>query len=527
MKNTIKALWEHDDPARQEILDRARMCAALTKPSVLPPRNQSSSQKLPENYQSIGSRGVTTLEGRMVMALWPPEVPWFQLQPAAAIRYNPEIPPEVLQEIQDVLYLHELLIQATLESAGLRSNKYRRQSAFRSSKRMAISQLVVTGDTLEQMLDDYRVRVFRRDQYLTKRDSAGDVLYHVVNERIDPLTLSDEQISDANLDKTELMGKDVSDRMEDLYTKVEWQPWTRKWVIAQDLREQKINESEETISPFFSTAFDLSPGEDYGRGFVELNLGDLRTLNELEEKLLDFAAMASVHLIAKDYSSLVRDEDLTKPTGSVFSARVISGQVQDVGLLRAEKMNDFQVVFQAAERKRKDLGGAMLIQSESVRDSERTTKFEVAEVTIRELEGVLGGFYAPLADQQQVPLLNRTIWQLKRDKLLPPIPEKSIDIRALTGVAALSRQIKLGKIMNIADIAKGFGDEALAKLDVGVLMDVAARYQSIYEPGLIKTNEQLAAEQQQALAIQAQSAAQQEAIGVAGSVAENQLTGAA
>jgi hypothetical protein len=64
------------------------------------------------------------------------------------------------------------------------------------------------------------------------------------------------------------------------------------------------------------------------------------------------------------------------------------------------------------------------------------------------------------------------------------------------------------------------GPQAMARIDMGVFIDALARYSGFYEPGFIKSEEQLQREAQQAIALQAQAAGAQKAIDVAGNVAE-------
>lgn len=519
--NLIKDRWLHDDSLRSEILERARLCASLTKAWVLPPASQNANEKLPENFQSFSARMIENLQGRMLLALYPPGTPWFQLKLAGAIQHDPEVPAEAKQQIADRLFLHELLIVSVLESAHLRPPKGRRLSGFRTNKRDTLGQILITGDSLEQLTDDYRLKNFRRDQYTTKRDSSKDVLYHIVKENIDPLAMDEEMVARSGLNTADLVGKMVADRLTDMYTLVEWQPLSKNWIIRQEINERQVNVSEEKISPFLSTPFELVCGEDYGRGFVEMNLGDIRTFDETREKLIDFAAVASKLLLFIDETSRLREEDLEKPTGSVLRGRVRDGKLLDVAPMVIDKLNDFQVVFQTSNAIREDLAKAGLVESEQQPTGERVTATQITRIAM-ELEGALGGVYAPIAEEQQLPLLQRTIFQLERDSILPALPEDAVEIEALTGLAALSREVDKARLVGFAQVVSQLGPEALARLDMGILAGVIARLDGISEPGVVKSAETVQAEQQQALALQAQQEAISKGVEVAGNVAEQQ-----
>ena len=521
--STIKSQYTRADSDRQELLERARFCASLTKPWVLPPEDQTSNSKLPETFSSLAARGIANLEGRLLLALFPPGQPFFSLQPASRLQYAPDVDPEQYQTFMAGLHLQELLIQSKLEAADVAGRHNRKRTGFRSRKRTAITQLLITGDVLEHLTDDYRIRVFRRDQYVTLRDSSGDVIYHIVTESVDPLALTGEQRELGDIDTDVVEQKSVDDRMVDMFTKCEWHPITKKWIIQQEINNNIIAESEEDVTPFMSTPYELTPQENYGRGLIETLLGDVRSLNELKEKVLDFAAASSKILWATDTTSQVRPRDLAKPSGSVIQAKVNGGQIMDVGVLSTNKNNDFSVVYQTMLQTRKDLAQAMLMEGESTPTGERVTAYQVSRVA-QEREGALGGVYAPIADNQQVPLIDRMIYQMKKDKLFPPLPSDAVEIETLTGISALSREHDQGKLLQTLQILSQFGPQLLERIDTTVLMDLLMRQANIHEPGLVKSEEQIEQERQQAMEQQQQAAGAQEATKVAGDVVRSMAT---
>lgn len=522
----IRSLFDADNSARHNVMERARLCASLTKPWALPPLGQTADAELPQPFQSLGARGITNLEGKTLLALYPPDFLWFSLEPAAEIRHDPSVSAEQLQQIEQVLFLQSLILVAKLEASNLSGGDaaYRHRSGFRSKKRMSLSQLFITGDTLEQLTDDYRIKVYRRDQYTTLRDSCGDVLRHGVRERIDPLSLSTERIAAASLSESDLRRKSTTERMMDIDTGAQWQPWSRTWVIEQELNGHVINTSEEEVSPFFCTPFELVSGEHYGRGFVEQNLGDFTSLDTLSERMLDFAAVASRMHPFLDYSSPLQEDDFKKPTGTVFRGKVQGGVVQDVAFLLTNKLADFKVVYDTHQAIRKDLGLSMLIESEVAPSGEAGRSPVAWQTIVNQLDGALGGLYAPIADDQQLPLIRRMMHQLERDRLILPLPRDAVEVKALTGLAAIARQQKAARLLTFAGVVRELGDTAAAKLNTGVLMDVLARLQGIDEPGLVKSNEQMLEEQRAAMAAAARQEAASKAIDVAGNIIENNAT---
>ncbi len=512
--------FDQDFADASEVLDRARLCAKLSKPWLLPPLGHTKNDRLADNYQSVGSDGLTIFVGKMLSVIFPP-FPWFRYELAPELLHNPEIPDEFKQQADRVLLLNQMTLMSLIENTK-QSKKQRRKATFRTTAFQALSQTVGTGDVLMSMGDDYRCKVYRRDQWTCLRDSTGDVLKYMVKERIDPLSLSEEKRAKAELSQSVWETKTPKDRMEDLYTRVQWQQDTQTWVIEQELNGRIISESEEEVSPYWSTPFELVPGENYGRGLIEQNLGDLSGLDQQEEKLLDIIAAASKMLFAKDESSNVRDEDLQKPSGSTIRADVKGGKVQDVGILSFAMPTEFNILTSAIVRKTQQLGKAMLMEQASQPQKDRVTALQIQRIA-QELDAATGGAAATVMDNMQMPLLARAEFQAERDNLLQPIPDGAANIVASTGMAALEQGAVMREALELAQIASQLGPQAMAKIDGGVLIDVIARHKAFYEPGLIKSNQQLAEEQQaaqqQALAQQVQS----KTVDVLGNAAQTEL----
>lgn len=521
IESTIRRQFDKDDSERRESLERARLCSALTKPWILPPEGWDEDQKLPETYSSLAARGVTNLEGRLLLALFPPGVPWFKLKPASKFMYDPSVDPELIKEFQSKLSLQEMIVLAKLESTDNQRGSNARRAGFRARQRTAISQLLITGDVLQHLTDDYTMRVFRRDNYVTFRDDSGSVLYHIVREKIDPIILSPEQLEVCDLNMDEMLAQGVENRLQDLYTKVSWQPVTRRWIIEQECRQKVITTSEEVVTPFFSTPFELPPAAHYGRGLVESNLGDVRSINELTERILDYAAVASKHVFALDYNSQVRPQDLARPTGSVIQARVQGGQVTDVGMLRADKLSDFNVVNVVRENIRRDLATVMLMEGETTPRGDRVTAYQVQRVAM-ELEGALGGVYSSIASAMQVPLVDRLLHQLRESGELPDLPDDSLQIEAVTGVAALTREADQAKLLQLLQTVAQLGPEVMQRFDMGNLLELMVRQSGVFEPGIVKSEEQIQEEQQAAQQQMMEQQVQGQMLQSAGKIAENE-----
>ena len=521
MKN-IGKMYEAEDAARSVWLQRSRAIAALTMPAILPwgqyHKYNQQDPALPQSYQSDGSRIITNLTGKILTSVFPIGRPWmkYSIDPRA----RSEMTEQQINKIENLLYLREIMLRSAIESSGPISRR-RGHGGFQSIKRTTLSRLLITGDALEYVDDDLSIRSYRNDMYVTKRDSSGNLLWIITKESIDPLSLPEEQQA-----KLEIKDEDdPSKRMEDIYTLIEWNQQTKKWLVKQEIDEVIFNEFEKNVNPWISSTYELLAPDHYGRGFVELQIWpDLKIVDILSEYMLDFAALASTNIRVIDQSSNIQPEDLVKRNGSIIKAgRVSGGQLQDVGWLKSDRIPDFSVVQQTLARTQDKLGKAGLLDSQSVRRSERTTAFEVQNVTLQELNGALGGVYAALAYQQQIPLIEVAEEVLSKSKGFPKIP-KGITINTVTGLSALNREADARRSLNMLQIISNMDPQLRSRINEEVLLRILVHDSGIDRPDLILTEQQFKAKAEAAAQAQAQAQASQKAIDVTGNIAQSQAT---
>jgi len=306
---------------------------------------------------------------------------------------------------------------------------------------------------------------------------------------------------------------------------VRWEPLSKTWLVRQEIGGKVFNEWDEPISRFFATPFDLATNDHYGRGLIEQNLGDLRSLDNIAESLLDLIAAASRFFYVIDDSSDLDERDIEgKKSGGVLRCEVRGGNAQDIGTLDFSIPQANAVLIQAITLYKDRLGKAFLDEADAQPRGERVTATQIARIA-EEIQGRMGSVSSSIIDMQQVPLIERTEFMMERDDLIEAEDEQAYDITTHSGFAALSEYRKADDLLEFGTIAAQMGPEALGKVDLGVLADLFRRYRGIYEPGLMKSDEKLAEEQAQQTNAAIESAAGQKAVDVIGNAAEQQLTG--
>lgn len=76
---SIRQRYEKLETERTPFLDRARECSKLTLPTLVPDSGHSASSKFYTPFQGIGARGVNNLASKLLLALVPPNSPFFRL----------------------------------------------------------------------------------------------------------------------------------------------------------------------------------------------------------------------------------------------------------------------------------------------------------------------------------------------------------------------------------------------------------------------------------------------------------------
>ncbi len=79
MHETAQGLYHSLENQRWSFLDRGRTSSELTLPYVLPPDGHNYATKYYTPYQGIGARGVLNLSSKLLLALLPPNAPFFRL----------------------------------------------------------------------------------------------------------------------------------------------------------------------------------------------------------------------------------------------------------------------------------------------------------------------------------------------------------------------------------------------------------------------------------------------------------------
>jgi hypothetical protein len=470
------------------VLERAFECAELTVPSLLPREGQKDFRK---TYQSVGARGVNHLAGKLMMAMFPPGTSFFKLElddfivDELAARLSDE------QELTDARGEFETALSRVERALLLRME----QRSWRSTLFESSRHLIVAGNVLLQMLDDGGIIMHPLTRYVVKRDKAGNVLEIVLKESVARGTLPDTvRRVIAQSPASDEVGKtpeEIEAMPVDIYTRITRRGKT--WRVYQEVRGQMIPETQGSYPldkcPWQAIRFGQVDGEDYGRAMVYDYIGDLSSLESLEQSLVCFAAAAAKIIFLYTEGGETDPAALVEATSGDF----VRGNRKDVDVFQLDKFHDFQVAKSEKDDIQRRLEQAFLLMSGAQRNAERVTAEEIRKV-VQELEQALGGTYALLAQELQGPLVQRLIHQMTRERALPALPDEAVSPKIITGVDAFGRTNDLMRLdAFLGGVVQLFPDAVAEYVNVGSYMTRRAAALGIDLKGLIRSEDEVQA----------------------------------
>jgi len=467
-QQSLKARFAKMDGDKTSVLDRARDCAALTIPSLLTRQGHNEQDFLATPYQSLGSRAVNHLAAKLLITLLPPNAPFFRLMPNQ--EDVAELDETQRQELEATLAAYERTLYEHIE-----------KKAYRVPLFEALKLLIGTGNALLRY-DEGTLRVYNLEEYVVKRNALGKVTEVIVKETIHP-----SDIPELGLEKEE----------SDLYTCMKVQE-DGNYHVYQEVEENVVQGSEGVVkpedAPFICLRWTAINGENYGRGLVEQYIGDLRSLEALSQAMVEGAAASSKIVFMVEPTGTTRARDLSKARSGDF----IQGKATDVSTLQVQKTGDMQIPYQLSQEIQQRLASAFLLTQGATRQAERVTAEEIRLVA-SELEDALGGIYSILSQELQLPLV-KIIFKQAKNKL----PEGLVEPVIVTGLEALGRGHDYNKLVMFAQtLQQLLGPEIFAQnTNVGAVIDRIATSLGLNTDGIIKSQEQIQAEQEEAMLAQ-------------------------
>lgn len=488
-ESSAAGLYAKLESDRWPFLNRARECSKFTIPTLIPPAGHSNATKYYTPYQAIGARGVNNLASKLLLALLPPNSPFFRLQIDDFTLEHLTKQEGMRAQVEEGLNKIERAVQSEIEAGAIRV------SAFEGLK-----HLIVGGNALLYTPDEGGMRVFPLEKYVVRRDPMGSVLDIVVKETVAPSTLPDDvqEMLGYKSTEDERAEDQKNDKSCDVFTHIYREEG--QWEVYQEIKGKVVPNSQGTYpldkTPWIPIRFNKIDGENYGRGYVEEYLGDIKSLEGLSQSIVEGSAAAAKVLFLVNPNGTTSQQTLAEADNGA----IVEGTEADVTVLQLQKYNDFRVALETIARIEERLSYAFLLNSAVQRNGERVTAEEIRYMA-GELESALGGIYSILSQEMQLPLVNRIMFSMERKKKMPTLPKGTVKPVIVTGMEALGRGNDMNKLQMffqaaglIAQLPPEINkDDALKRLGTSLGIDMK---------GLVKSPEEIQQEQQQAMMMQ-------------------------
>ena len=149
---TIAGLYSKMESERSSYLTKARQCAKLTIPTLFPEHQTKGHQKFVTPYQGVGARGVNNLASKLLLALFPPNQPFFRL----------DVDSQILDEMGSSRGEAEEAL-SIIEQRIIK--EFNASPSIRIQALEAIKQLLIAGNVLIYIPPKQNtLRVFRLDR---------------------------------------------------------------------------------------------------------------------------------------------------------------------------------------------------------------------------------------------------------------------------------------------------------------------------------------------------------------------------
>lgn len=469
---------------RATFLQRAQECSALTIPALIP-ENRDPTATYSTPYQGVGARGVNNLAAKLLLALIPPNMPFFKLR-IDDMTLQDEADGDFLAEVETALSKIEQLTLGEVAATSDRNVIYE-----------GLRYLIVGGNTLYHFPTSGPSRCFHFDQFVVHRDPSGNVIEIIVRETTALSLLPPKVQKRIRSVMPTAKTTDPNDHEPiTIYTYVRRDDATT-FKVHQEAKGIVLPDSVGTYPvdgcPWVPVRFSRIDGSDYGRSYCEDYKGDLISLEAFSRALVEGGGALAKVLFLVNPMGMTSVKDLAETPNCGFAA----GRVDDVSCLQPDKIMDLRAAAEIADKIERRLASVFLLNQSVQRAAERVTAEEIRLIA-EDLETALGGVYSLLAEEFQLPYVRCKLLRLQKQRRMPPLPKNVVRPTVTTGMEALGRSSDKAKLLEFAGAgAQLLGPQFQATIRPLTFLQRFAAALGLDTKGLLYSEEDLQAMRQQ------------------------------
>jgi hypothetical protein len=434
MNETIAGEFLRLDGLRQERLAASERFAYYTIPSVFPQVGQTDQSTGVGMLDSIGAAVANHFANKLVTTLFSPNRPFFRLRPDSR---SPQV-----RELEDARDGGDLEVQKQAQASfdNLRAKfvrvekgsvQYLERIGYRTSATAAAKLLIITGDVVIRTQRDQKAVAYSMRDYVCEKDISGRDVVLIVRDTLVYGALTPKQQEQVRANTKDGATFDPTTSVT-IYTRLGL-TLDGRYVITQAINDVDVEEEEPRIvtemeSPFTHLSWNLTKGENYGRGLVEDFSGSFHMIDSFTNFQARMAAkMADIKIMVDPASGIDVDHLNSSETGTYIAGK--PGAVQNLATGLDQSLQYLEAILQVHKRQ---ISAAFLYQSGQTRDAERVTAEEIRE-NAAELEIAHGGVYSRFASEWQAKVARESVAAQGED--MGDIVEPQI----MTGMDSLSR----------------------------------------------------------------------------------------
>ncbi|MEL6509036.1 MAG: portal protein [Pseudomonadota bacterium] len=434
---------------RDSFANRADKVAKLTIPTIYRKDKNTTDGDIKDPAQTMGARGVNTLASKLVLSLLPTSASFFKLNISTVDENAEKMDPELRDSVLEGLGTVEREVLRDVENSGDVTVVYE-----------MLKHLEITGNVLGY-IGETKSRMYDLNKYVVVRSPDGEWLEIVICEDVSPASMEGEaaEVLKKYRQQEQRMGsKAPVEKTYKLYTHIKRRKGRVVWY--QELVGEKLKGGDvpEEGNPWMPLRFIRVDGENYGRSYCEMYLGDLESLEVLTRAVNESSAAAAKVIFLVNSNGTTKALDIS----NAENLAVLYGNAADVTTLQLQKAADMSVAKDMIGVIERRLAFAFMINAEVMRDAERVTAEEIRYIA-QELDASLGGVYSMLSQEFQRPYVQRRMHLFRKRTGMAPFP-KEVNIAITTGFAALGKGNDSERILRfIEKVNKLLSNPALAE----------------------------------------------------------------
>ncbi len=455
------------DGERQDRLTASAQFAYYTIPSLFPDieSTEVDDARGVGMLDAIGSAVLNHFSNKLVTTMFSPNQPFFRIGPAAESEDAVELEraqsddsdPAAQQQAQDTI--REFRKEAS--RVEKRAVQHLESIGYRTAATQTAKVLVATGDAvLYNPGDGARPSVYTMRDYVAVKDLSGTDTLLIMRDT-KAFGTFDADLQEEILRMSEERHIKAQDDVT-LYTAYELQDDGR-YAVMQGTNHGDFGHGEQRrvpqdAVPHTHLSWNLTRGENYGRGLVEDYSGAFHMIDALSRTIAQLAARIAAQKIMVDPQAGIDVDALNSADSSTY----VSGRKDGISTEKLVDPQDIVALDQLIQGHKRQISAAFLYQSGNTRDAERVTAEEIRE-NAAELEIAHGGVYSRFAADWQAKAAKEAVAEV--DGVL----SSDLDTRIITGMDSLSRQ---GEMQAVRVWIQ----------DLGMLNTVPEHMQSVIKP---------------------------------------------